>query len=60
MIARAFRGPASGRQLAVGVGGPVERLDQKEREIAAALLELTAGLGGAVAMLAETPRMRRR
>ncbi|MBI4272146.1 MAG: helix-turn-helix domain-containing protein [Candidatus Rokubacteria bacterium] len=55
MIARAFRGPASGQRLAVGVGGPVERLDQKEREIAAALLELTAGLGGALTQLVETP-----
>lgn len=40
MIARVIQGSASGRPLAVGVGGPVERLDDKEREIAGALREL--------------------
>jgi DNA-binding IclR family transcriptional regulator len=46
MIARAVPGPASGRPMAVGVGGPVERLDQKERDIAAALHELSSSLSG--------------
>lgn len=44
MIARPVRAPASGQQLAVGVGGPVERLDRKEHEVAAALDELADAL----------------
>jgi DNA-binding IclR family transcriptional regulator len=44
MIARPVRAPASGQELAIGVGGPVERLDEKEREVAAALVEAAEGL----------------